>query len=206
MRSGFDLLASSYDSLAYLIFGRSIRISQCAFINEIDDEANILILGGGTGWILNEIFEKKPKVRITFVDNSSAMIDKAKSTVKKQWIDNVNFIQGTYHSMILRKKYNVIFTAFFLDMFPQDELEKLMHDISNLHEEKGVWLFTDFKITNNVFQQLLLKVMYLFFVLTCKIEAKGLSDFEAAFHKNQYRLKTSKLFFRGMIESKVYYR
>lgn len=206
MRSGFDLLASSYDSLAYLIFGRSIRTSQCVFINEIDDEASILILGGGTGWILNDIFEKKPKVRITFVDNSSAMIDKAKSTVKKQWIDNVNFIQGTYHSMILRKKYNVIFTAFFLDMFPQDELEKLMHDISNLHEEKGIWLFTDFKITKNVLQQLLLKIMYLFFVLTCKIEAKGLSDFEGAFHKNQYRLKTSKLFFRGMIESKVYYR
>ena len=92
MRYGFDLLASRYDSMAYLIFGRSIRISQCAFINEIDDEANILILGGGTGWILNEIFEKKPKVRITFVDNSSAMIDKAKSTVKKHWIDNVAFV------------------------------------------------------------------------------------------------------------------
>jgi tRNA (cmo5U34)-methyltransferase len=50
---GFDRLAPFYDSLARLIIGKGIKQSQLHFLNHLRGQnQGVLVLGGGTGWIL----------------------------------------------------------------------------------------------------------------------------------------------------------
>jgi tRNA (cmo5U34)-methyltransferase len=53
---GFDRLAPFYDSLARLIIGKGIKQSQLHFLNHLRDKTKLLVLGGGTGWILPRSF------------------------------------------------------------------------------------------------------------------------------------------------------
>ncbi|MEZ4686196.1 MAG: hypothetical protein R3B47_09055 [Bacteroidia bacterium] len=54
----FNRLAPVYDFLASLVFGNRIRQAQRWLLDFIPEGSSILILGGGTGWILEELAEK----------------------------------------------------------------------------------------------------------------------------------------------------
>jgi ubiquinone/menaquinone biosynthesis C-methylase UbiE len=53
----FDFIAPYYDFLSKLIFGKRLRIAQTSLLSKIPRHQRILLVGGGTGWILPELLQ-----------------------------------------------------------------------------------------------------------------------------------------------------
>ena len=82
MPKGFDLIAPYYDSLARLVFGDSIRHCQLEYLDKIPPGAQVLILGGGTGWLLGELMKINPSCRVWYLESSIKMLEMTKGKVR----------------------------------------------------------------------------------------------------------------------------
>ena len=98
----FDFIAPFYDLLARLVFGRAISRSQTRFLLEIPSGAKVLILGGGTGWILLDIFRQANPSEVLYLEASSHMLAKAQETaaaLPEGERKRISWLQGTEQEM-----------------------------------------------------------------------------------------------------------
>lgn len=197
---GFDLLAPLYDPLARLIFGKSIRNSQFCFIATLPANSKVLILGGGTGWLLTELVRQKPDCEVWYVESSSKMIASAQRLISGT---NLHFIQGTVEDMPAAA-YDVVITNFYLDLFSFSTLQKIIPLIYSASKSSVIWLATDFVDRGKTWQHVLLGVMYLFFRVVCRIESTQLANWQGALSDGGFQKDKSKSFYRGFIESTVW--
>lgn len=196
----FDKIAFVYDRLANLIFGKSIAESQKHFLNKIPNKAKVLILGGGTGSILEELLLLKPDVSVCYIEASFQMIERAKE--RKTSSNNIQFIRGTEND-IPNDPFDVIITNFYLDLFSTESLKRIVLEIRELMASNSVWIATDFK-EGAWWNQVLLKVMYAFFRVTANIEASVLPDWNEALVESGGRKTESRYFYGNFIEATVY--
>jgi len=202
MKNNFDFIAKYYDLLANLVYGSAIRKSQVDNLKHIKAKDHVLVLGGGTGWILEEIADLDIPLDITYVDSSKEMIKRS----KKRDITNslsVNFICGDVNEISLGK-HDVIITNFFLDVFKEDFLLSVMSHLKGKLKDEGIWLFTDFNKTDNYYHQFLLIIMFWFFRLTANLESKSLPGFNHYFHAIGLKKLYIKTYYNGMIQSMAF--
>src|SRR5688572_10145370 len=107
----FNRVAGVYDILARMVFGRSIQQAQLHFLNELPTQGNILILGGGTGWILKSILKVRPLITIWFVEASDAMIAKAKQQAGNDEA-RIHFIHGTEETLVPEVQFDAVLANF----------------------------------------------------------------------------------------------
>ncbi len=202
--NNFDFVAPFYDFLAKIIFGKNIQSAQTHFLNHIPDNANILILGGGSGQILKEIFSCNINCQILYVEKSKKMLALSKKQLTNRQLEKVIFTHKVDSTS--NQNFEVIITNFFLDVFEKKGLENIMKLLRGLLSEEGIWLFTDFQYQNIWWQKILLKLMFAFFRLFASLESNQLYDFEKAFDILGMKSLKSKSFFYKMIVSHVYIR
>ena len=207
MKRNYDLVAGVYDKLAKLFIGDALHRSQVYFLRCIPKNANILLVGGGTGRILEEIsVANLPGLRIDYVDASRKMIAIAKS--RDTGDNKVNFIHQQVIEFVSDIPYDVIITPFLLDNFSEPTLQKVFNHLHQKLKPEGIWLYTDFQVKNKraYLQQSVLFVMYSFFRIVCNIEAKKLPDIVSRFNYYGYQLINSKTFLNRFIVTSVYKR
>jgi len=197
----FDDIAGVYDSLASLIFGMTIKRSQLELLKYIKKGDKVLIVGGGTGWILPYIYTKSPGL-IHYVDASQKMISLARKKVDNS-LCPVNFIRQSIFEYRDTVQYDVVITFFVLDVFSQNNLNMLMSKLKSYLKQDGLWLFADFNASNQ-WQHVLIKIMYGFFKVTCNLENSKLHSFDCLFDRFRLRLIENHEYYGGMIQSKVY--
>ncbi|MFT6871434.1 MAG: ubiquinone/menaquinone biosynthesis C-methylase UbiE [Roseivirga sp.] len=176
MSNNFNTIAPVYDFLAKMVFGRSLERAQAAFLSELEPKvkAKVLIVGGGTGRIL-ELLPEGLDLQIDYVEMSKGMLERAKGRVSK----------GNHVQLIcedIRKvngQYDFVITNFFLDCFEVDKLDGVMVHICALLKEDGHWLVTDFAQPTNARQRILLWTMHTFFQLVARLESKKLQDIKS---------------------------
>ena len=200
--NGFDRIAPYYDFLAGLIFRKSIIKAQEYFLPEIKDGDRILILGGGTGWILNSIFKLTNPGEIWYVDTSQKMIEKSKARNLDH--SKVHFIHGRVEVIPDHLKFDVVITNFFLDVFSTSEFPTLVRSIMAKLKPQGAWLCTDFVATNRWYQKGMLKVMYLFFGIVANLENRNLPDWETLLIKEGLEPRREKYFWSGFIKAAIF--
>jgi ubiquinone/menaquinone biosynthesis C-methylase UbiE len=162
-----------------------------------------LIVGGGTGWILEELTRISPsKLRITYVEASEQMM--ALSKKRNVAVNKVTYINNTVENINNLPNFDVVITPFLFDNFTHSKLEAVFSHLHQLLKPNGLWLNADFQLTGKWWQNVLLKSMLLFFKILCGIEASKLPDFEGQFDLNGYQLLDSKTFFGEFVASKVY--
>lgn len=197
----FDRVAPVYDSLARFFFGQSIRSSQVSALHLIPDGSTILILGGGTGWILEEIDRRAANCRIWYIDQSQQMIVLARS---RSGLKNIiSFIQGSVSSIPQGQKFDVIITNFFLDLLPDKTLHGILSSLLKLLNPGGLWFVTDF-VDNKWWHSVYLFIMYRFFRLATGIEANRLPDWKQGIAGLRLIKVERRFFYYGFIESGVY--
>ncbi|WP_339695059.1 methyltransferase domain-containing protein [uncultured Roseivirga sp.] len=201
MKNNFDLIAPVYDGLAKVVFGRNLKKIQTHFLPLIPGNANVLIIGGGTGWIINELFNTDFKGRLTYVEASEKMISLSKKNCVK---DSVNFIHGDESAIPLGQKYDVIITNFFLDVFSEPRLDQVMTTLSEKLDKDGIWICSDFQNNGRFSHQLLLWLMFRFFKITSKLESKSLLNFDLKFKKIGHSRSENFTLMNGLIFSSVY--
>ncbi|MFZ6009654.1 MAG: class I SAM-dependent methyltransferase [Bacteroidota bacterium] len=199
----FNSIAPYYDKLAGAIFGRSIQRAQLHFLSEIPDGSTILILGGGTGWILRELFQRKPASKVTYIEASSAMIGQSKMQAQ-QFSRSIHFIHGTERSLRPDQKFHAVITNFYLDLFSETILRKVVQQVRSQLKQGGFWLVSDFVNDRKWWHRLLLWIMYRFFNSIARVEARVLPDWQSILKHHQLREEKTQVFYSGFIRSSVY--
>lgn len=194
---GFDMLAPVYDALARMIIGKGIVESQKYFLDKVPAEGNVLILGGGTGWLLPLLTKGRPQLHIDYIELSERMLRKA-----RRHKGQIQFIQGTQQD-IPAKKYDLIITNFYLDLFPDTKLEDVLLKIKTSMTTHSQWIVTDF-VNTRPSHRIMLWLMYRFFRLVAGIEAKTLPAWTALLDKAGARIESEKLFSNGFIKTVLF--
>ena len=202
---GFDRIAPIYDGLARLVFGQCLKEAQIALFSEIEPDSKVLILGGGTGWILTEVFRLSQPSWVCYVEASHGMMARTQEEIRYRGLPQhrIGLHLGTVETLRRSEKFEVVITPFFLDLFSAMTATQVIQDIKDLHQPHGIWLFTDF-LPQNLTQRTLLKIMYSFFRLTCRIEGKHLLPFDQLFEAGGYYQDPGLQWRKGMLYSTIY--
>lgn len=195
--SYFDRVAPFYDILARVVFGKSIKDSQIAFLKTLKPDDRVLICGGGTGWILSELDKLNIPLQIEYVENSERMIYLTQRRLPFKNIKVKIFHEDIFNHEL--KSYNVIITNFFLDVFKPAQLKSLIKKLKASLNASGSWLVTDFRNTNNYWHKFLNSAMHVFFKLFSSLESGELQNFELLLKSEGLKLKEQKLFYGGFI-------
>lgn len=203
MPVNYDRTVWFYDPLSRFIFGRALINAQLYLLKYISINSSIIIIGGGTGWILEEISALIASgLTITYVETSEKMIDRS----KKRFIANneVVFINQPIETIKSLSPFDVVITPFLFDNFKDETADKIFYHLHKLLKSDGLWLYSDFQPGNCLWQKLLLKSMLLFFTVLCGLEATKLPEMDQIFERYNYKVLDRQTFYRNFVISKIY--
>ena len=205
MAYNYDNAAWFYDSLSQLVFGRAIVNAQVYLLQFIPAQSNILIVGGGTGWILDELTKLQPSgLNITYVEVSVKMMEL--SSKRNLGGNQVTFINTSVEEVVLLSDFDVVITPFLFDNFSQQTAKNVFSHLNFALKYSGLWLYADFEPTGKLWQKILLKTMHIFFRILCSVATDRLPDVQQLFHDQLYTPTHSKQFFGHFIKAAVYRR
>lgn len=207
--SGFDVVASFYDPLARLVYGRSLRRAQQAALEAglPASEGRVLIIGGGTGWVLGEVLRRRPSAQVLYLEASPQMLHRSRAWLAKtlpQHIGQVEFRLGTEAALGADEQFATVVTFFFLDLFEPHRLRRLVQRLHAALAPGGAWLLADFAAPQRWWHALLLGLMYWFFGLTTGISARRRPPIEAELRRLGFSGVPAGRFFGEMIEASVW--
>ncbi|WP_266202624.1 class I SAM-dependent methyltransferase [Pontibacter kalidii] len=210
--SGFNRVASFYDALARLVYGQALQQAQQALLPFVPQQARVLVIGGGTGWLLEQLLQTGKQLDILYLDAAPAMLQRARQKYekyKKPHSCRVCFRLGTEQSIQPQEQFDAIITPFLLDLFPPQRLRQLMCKLATSLAPGGQWLLADFWPVQQPppwWQRLLLKGMYTFFGLMSDVQARQLPDYHAHFTALGLEQQYSQAFYGGMVQAKAFRR
>jgi ubiquinone/menaquinone biosynthesis C-methylase UbiE len=203
MAANYNNSAWFYDRLSRLVYGNALVNAQLFLLDHIAPGSNVLIIGGGTGWILDELTKLHPSgLCITYVEIAANMM--ALSKKRDTGSNEVTFINSAIEKLNLPPDFDVVVTPFLFDNFTEQTLNIVFTHTHKLLKPDGLWLNADFQLTGKWWQQFLLKTMFLFFKIICRIEASKLPEIEAHFTTNGYKVIDENTFFNDFIVTRVY--
>lgn len=207
--SGFHRVAYFYDRLARLVYGNALEQAQLALLPYVPRQAKVLVIGGGSGWVLEQLLRSQKQMDILYLDAAPAMLQLAQQRFgkyKSPHTSTVHFRLGTEQSLQTYEQFDIVFTPFLLDIFPPQRLRQLMQKLDAALAPGGRWLFADFWPVQQMlwWQRLLVFGMYTFFGLLSGVKARKLPDYRLHFDELKLREEFSQAFYGGMIQGKVF--
>lgn len=206
MPNNYDAAAWFYDTLAQLVYGKSLINAQVFLLQHIPPDSKILIVGGGTGWILEEIARiHSCSLKIVYVEISAKMI--ALSKKRNFGRNEVSFINLDIEKYTVNEAFDVIITPFLFDNFSEKRIRSVFCQLNNYLKFKGLWLNCDFQVQpnqNSIWQKTLLQIMYWFFGWLCNVETNKLIKMNRYFEEKNFALMAEKTFYKGFIIAQVY--
>ncbi|WP_420576912.1 class I SAM-dependent methyltransferase [Ekhidna sp.] len=192
----FDSIAPFYDCLAKLVFGKSLLEAQLAHISEIREKDHVLILGGGTGEILEHIPFCKS---VDYVEKSKQMIRRAE---RRQVNLSINFIHHSFLTVELNKQYDIIICPFFLDCFGEENLLTAISTCKQKLTSGGKMIVIDF--AENSSDSWIVKLMHFFFRITANLESRNLKNIHIQMLYSDFQLIDEKFSHRNKLFSRLY--
>jgi tRNA (cmo5U34)-methyltransferase len=206
--ANFNWIAPIYDGLKTVVFGRSLERAQTVFLDRIPAEASVLIVGGGTGWLLEPLLGRGHTGRITYLETSSQMIARAiRRVLDRQLLGTIEFLLGDETTLGPDQYFDVIMTPFVLDLFTAPTLRnRLLPRLTEALNPGGQWLITDFVVSANGWQKAMIQSMIFFFRLTAGIETRRLVDWQALLAETDLLLQERQSRVGGMVSSERWTR
>ena len=203
MPSNYDNAAWFYDRLSRMVYGDNLVKAQAALLPLIPAKSKILIAGGGTGWIIEEVAKIHPSgLNITYVEVSANMMALSKKRNPLQ--NHITYINKPIEEARLNNDFDVVITSFLFDNFSTTTFQRVFDHLNLSLKYGGVWINTDFQLTGKWWQAPLLKSMYLFFKLLGCMEAKKLADIKPYFKQAAYDIISQKSFFGDFMATTAY--
>jgi tRNA (cmo5U34)-methyltransferase len=203
--TGFDRVAWFYDALAGLVFGPAQRNTQLAALAGLPAGApHLLILGGGTGWVLAEVLRRRPDATILYLEASPRMLARARARLHPGQLAQVTFRHGTQAALAPTETFDAVLTFFVLDCIAAPDLPAALTQLHAALRPGGRWLLADFRPARRGWRRLLLEAMLLFFRLTTGLQARDLPDFAAALTERGLCGDVQGRFYGGATEAVVF--
>lgn len=199
----FDPVARPYQWLERITFGGALQTCRTALIHHAKNASNILILGEGDGRFLNELLLVNPEGSVTVVDSSGEMIRLAAERTGRS--DRVDFVQADVRDIErLDQQYDLVVTHFFLDCFDRQRVEGIIDETSKKLADNAYWIWSDFSIPESGFWKLparvIVGVLYWFFRMTTRLEARHLVDPTPVFRKHGFIAIDERRFRGGLLK------
>lgn len=206
MDNNYDKIAGHYDTLSRLVFFKSQVNAQVNQLQYILEDSRILIVGGGTGWVLEELAKIYGcGLKIVYVEISAKMIALSQN---RNYKDNqVQFLNIGIEDFETDVVFDVILTPFLFDNFAEQRAVKVFDQLKVCLRKDGLWFLVDFslnKINGNWWKWLLLKSMYSFFKLLSIVEADKLIDMNPYFLKANYSIVEERLYYGSFIKATIF--
>ena len=202
LSNNYDRAAAYYDTLGTLIFAGTLFRSQTVFLSRIPAGAGVLIAGGGTGKLLEELAHTHPEgLRITYLEISKNMLARARR--RNTGKNRVKFVQASFLDYTSDEPFDIIITPFLLDNFTETGVRKGIDAVYRNLSPEGNWLFTDFIKPVRSWQRWLLWGMYAFFRRRAGVEAQTLVPPEAMMEPRFVPVEEA-YFYRKFIRAAVY--
>jgi len=206
MSNNYDPVARYYDFLSWLVFGQAEINAQVEMLGYIAPGSRMLIVGGGTGWILEKIAAVHSSgLQITYVESSTRMMELSRKRNCGQ--NHVEFVLLPIEAFVAAVPFDCILTGFVFDNFSADKARAVVRQLDLLLREEGHWLYADFylpKQKRKLWKAVLLKAMYIAARMICKVEASKLPDMEAIFGEVGYTTVHTSFHYSRFIQSVVY--
>lgn len=204
----FNWVAPVYDTLAFLVFGHKLQRAQVVFLDQIPAGASVLLVGGGTGWLLEQLLKRGSIRRIVYLETSRKMVARAsRRMIRKSLLGSVDFRVGDETALLPNESFDVIMTPFVLDLFTETTLKtRFIPPLLNAFKPTGLWLVTDFVQPPAKWQRALLWIMIRFFRLTAGIEANRLADWQQCLLDANLVLHERRRQVGGMVSAEVWAR
>ena len=146
---GFDRVAWFYDALAGLVFGSSQQAAQRAALHGLPDGTpHVLILGGGTGWVLSEVLRRVLAAKVLYLEASPKMLARAQGRLAREFpqaVGQVAFRHGTQAALQPAEQFGAIITFFVLDCIPSADLGAALAQLRAAQRPGAPWLVADFR-------------------------------------------------------------
>jgi ubiquinone/menaquinone biosynthesis C-methylase UbiE len=206
MSNNYDPVARSYDFLSWLVFGQAEINAQIEMLGYVVPGSRVLIVGGGTGWILEKIAAVHPSgLHITYVESSTRMMELSRKRNCGQ--NPVEFVLLPVEEFVAAAPYDCILTGFVFDNFSADKARAVVRQLDLVLREGGHWLYADFylpKRKRKLWKAFLLRAMYIAARIICRVEASKLPDMEAIFGEAGYATVHTSFHYSKFIQSVVY--
>ncbi len=204
-QSNFNFIAPVYDFLAYVIFGSQLKKAQTIFLNQIKHGDKVLVVGGGTGWILEDLNKLNKPINVVYVEPAAKMMSLSKARLKLNNL-TIEYLQQPLLEMDSHQQFDVICTFFFLDLFEKELVLKSINKLEQLLNLNGRWLFADFvsEKQSPISHRILIKTMFLFFRSCANIQSKELLDYQQIILQLRFEKIESRQWKRGLIQGAVF--
>ncbi|WP_161599424.1 class I SAM-dependent methyltransferase [Hymenobacter nivis] len=208
LSGNFDRIAWCYDALAGLVFGGSLRAAQRAALAGLPAGApRVLILGGGTGWVLGEVLRRRPGAAVLYLEASGPMLARAAGRLRREQpgaAGQVEFRLGTEAALAPEERFDALVTFFVLDCFAPAALGPALARLAAARRPAAPWLLADFSRPRRGWQRALLGTMYRFFGAVAALRAQRLPDLHGALAGLGLRPGPPAYFFGGAVEGTVF--
>jgi len=202
-KNDYNKLAPFYDWLGHTLYFGAIERSQLAYLDAIPKGRRILFIGGGTGFLIDEVLETCRPSELIYIEKSAIMIHKSKKACKHDLKERVTFIHGTQEDLVDGEKYDAVLSFFFFDQFRFPTLSKIFLQLDSHLKPGGLWLWSDFIPPETWWQKILMRTMLLFFDLTTSLGTNRVYSVPEIIMKREYLLQQESFFYGGFIRSVV---
>lgn len=210
-RIGFNRLSGSYDLLTKLVFWGALQRAQRRGAEQLPKKGRWLVLGGGTGHSAAEMKRLGIGEEIVFLDISDKMVAKAQKRVEavtgkegQQW----KWIVGDALKELPKGPFQGVVLHFFLDLFPEAELPRVIHQIQRQLAPDGCIWVADFRVPKagirRYYARGLTAVMYAFFRFCCGINGKNLPDIPKILAENGMKQVSVHHYYASIVFSGVW--
>jgi ubiquinone/menaquinone biosynthesis C-methylase UbiE len=200
----YDFIAPIYDQLSSIVFGKKLKTAQRHFLAHIPKSSTVLVIGGGTGRIIDWIYEAQPDVRIVYVEASQKMLEYASATKAAKLIEIV-FIHGTHENVLPELKADVVIIPFVLDLIDESSLHTFIDRVELSMTPSSVIIVTDFSQPKRWVHRALLTLMQAFFAITTRSKMVALPRWRVLL-SSKMQLVTEACWMDGFLCSAVFRR
>ena len=142
VKTAFNNAADNYDTNRKEIIPHMDVYYQTAVeLTKKFNNPSILDLGAGTGILTELLHQTHPQSRITLVDMSANMLDKAKNKFNN--IDNFTYIEDNYLTMDFKDNYDIIISSLSIHHLNDKEKYTLYRKIYQHLNNQGVFINAD---------------------------------------------------------------
>lgn len=209
----FDRLAPHYRWMEFVLAGGKLQRCRTAFLSQMTQARQVLILGEGNGRFLTECAQRLRFAQITCVDASDRMLELARARLRSRRLPEgtVEFV----HADALKwaapaRRFDLVVTHFFLDCFPAAVLRQLLEKIAGLASPEAYWLLADFTIPDRgpaCWRATIIHwMMYSFFAVATRLPARRLTPPDASLRAQGFVLRERLLLDWGLLHSDLWQR
>jgi hypothetical protein len=208
----FDTLAPHYRWMEWLLAGGKLQRCREAFLPEVQNCRNVLLLGEGNGRFLESFVQVNRSAHITVLDASAEMLRRAKDRIRRHddssRFDFIHADVFTWNTPA--RSFDLIVTNFFFDCFRPEQLATLIPRLAAGAAQDVQWIISDFRIPSRGFgrwrAQWITAAMYGFFRIATNLPARSLTPVDPLLLPEGFHLRARRVTEWGLLHSDLWER